>query len=72
MQGLLLALEGKVKRGGRALGLQLHPFVSHLAVLLVLGVAADTLFWPPLLQPCIVTPLVDALPVQLRTWVGLV
>lgn len=71
MQGLLLASEGKLKRGCKSAGLQLHPFVSHLAVLLALGVTADTLFWPPLLQPGMVQPLKDAVPPQLARWLGM-
>lgn len=70
VQGALLALEGKVKRNCRAAGLQLHPFVSHLAVLLALGVTADTLFWPPLMQPGLVQPLTAAMPAPLARWLG--
>lgn len=70
LQGLLLAVEGKCKRAARAAGLQLRPFVSHLAVLLVLGVTGDVLFWPPLLQPGLVQPLLQAVPPQIATWLG--
>lgn len=68
LQGLLLAVEGKCKRAARAAGLQPRPFVSHLAVLLVLGVTGDVLFWPPLLQPGLVQPLIQAVPPQVATW----
>lgn len=70
VQGALLALEGKVKRSCRAAGLQLHPFVSHLAVLLALGVTADAFFWPPLLQPGLMQPLTAALPAPVASWLG--
>lgn len=70
-QGALLAVEGKVKRSCRAAGLQLHPFVSHLAVLLALGVTADAFFWPPLMQPGLVQPLRAALATTpLAPWLG--
>jgi hypothetical protein len=72
LQGVLLASEGKLKRACKSGGLQLHPFVSHLAVLLALGVTADMFFWPPLLQPGIVQPLRDAVPPQLARWLGMV
>jgi hypothetical protein len=44
LQGLLLALEGGLKRRAAVAGLSLHPAVASLAVLLVLGVTADALF----------------------------
>lgn len=44
LQGLLLAAESGLKRRCAAAGLRLHPAVASLAVLLVLGVTADTLF----------------------------
>jgi hypothetical protein len=68
---VLLASEGKLKRACKSAGLQLHSFVSHLAVLLALGVTADAFFWPPLLQPGIVQPCRDAVPLQLAHWLGL-
>lgn len=70
LQGALLAAEGRVKRAARTAGLQLHPFVSHLAVLLVLGVCADSLFFPPLVQPAMVAPLLQAVPHPLVHWLG--
>jgi hypothetical protein len=44
LQGGLLVLEGGLKRRCVAAGLVLHPAVASLAVLLVLGLTADTLF----------------------------
>lgn len=62
MQGLLLAAESVVKRRCKRSGLQLHPVVASLAVLLVLGMTADAFFWPVLIQPKVVEPLRAALP----------
>lgn len=62
LQGLLLAGEGGVKRRAAAAGLVLHPAVASLGVLLALGVTADSLFWPVLVQPALVQPLLAAMP----------
>ncbi|WIA19537.1 hypothetical protein OEZ85_004146 [Tetradesmus obliquus] len=62
LQGLLLAGEGGVKRRAAAFGLVLHPAVASLGVLLALGVTADSLFWPVLVQPALVQPLLAAMP----------
>lgn len=57
MHGVLLVAEASIKRVATHAGLRLHPRVSSLAVMLVLGLTADWLFWPPLLQPGLVAPL---------------
>jgi hypothetical protein len=71
-QGVLLAAEGPVKRAARSHGLALAPWVSHLAVLLALGVTADTFFWPPLLQlgPPLRASAAGLMPQQVALWLG--
>eukprot|EP00877_Chromochloris_zofingiensis_P004344 jgi/Chrzof1/13910/Cz08g17040.t1 len=61
MQGPLLAVEGILKRRSKQYGLTLDPAVARLAVLLVLGIAADLWFWPVVTQPVLLSRLATAM-----------
>ena len=73
VQGPVMALEKPLKKWARGLGFELHPWVSPLAVLMVLGVMADLWFWPVvtdevLLGHCKAALRADAVP--LIRWMG--
>jgi hypothetical protein len=73
LQGPVMALEKPLKRRARALGFELHPWVSPLAVLMVLNVMADLWFWPAVTDKVVVGRCISALradAVVVGKWMG--